>query len=59
MALFGEDIKKRIHAATAGENGGKHSRFYEVLIKLDEDYRGRMDYTTSMFAKKESYLQSW
>ncbi|KAL3934560.1 MAG: hypothetical protein SGBAC_009751 [Bacillariaceae sp.] len=58
MALFPDSVKKRIHATTAGEDGGKHSRGYEQVIPLDQDNWRRMDYNTSMFAKQqESFLQ--
>lgn len=57
LALYGDEVQRRILAKTSGERGGLHCRGYEVLTSLNEDSWKRFDYTTSMFAKSESFLQ--
>eukprot|EP00980_Cylindrotheca_fusiformis_P002763 scaffold657_cov108-Cylindrotheca_fusiformis.AAC.4 len=57
LALYGEEVNRRVRAKTSGERGGQHNRGYEMLLSLNQDDWKRQDYTTSMFAKSESYLQ--
>jgi hypothetical protein len=57
LALYGDEVKRRVLAKTSGEHGARHNRGYEVLTSLNHDDWKRLDYTTSMFAKSESCLQ--
>lgn len=58
MALFGDEIQKRISDMTRGEQGGRHDKGYRLLTPLADDTWKEFSYNSNMFSKELQYIQA-